>query len=85
MATPVLDDTAFPLAACEPCGRDVLAYVESDRPEVGEIRRCVHCDAIVAEWRAADAHELEDAGYSVLEARGCGNGGGCSSGCGTRR
>jgi len=84
MATPALDDVQFPLAFCRGCDRDVLAYVDLDADQ-REIRRCVECDERLPEWREVGSADLEAAGYSVLEARGCGNGGGCSSGCGMRR
>lgn len=84
MATPVLDDVQLPLAACGPCGRDVVAYFDGDEAGV-EIRRCVHCDTPLLDWQNAGAVELEAAGYALIEARGCGNGGGCSGGCGMRR
>lgn len=84
MATPVLDDVQFPLAHCPSCTRDVVAYVELDDQDL-EVRRCLHCDERVSEWREVSTDQLEGAGYSLIEARGCGNGGGCSSGCGMRR
>lgn len=84
VATPVLEDVQFPLAHCSGCGREVVTYVEIE--DDAEIRRCLHCDQRLADWRDVTAAELEAAGYSLLEARGCGNGGGCSSGgCGVRR
>jgi hypothetical protein len=60
-----------------------VTYVELDDDD--EIRRCLQCDQRLSDWRDATAAELEDAGYSLLEARGCGNGGGCSTGCGMKR
>ena len=82
VATPALEDIQFPLADCSACGREVVTYVELEGET--EIRRCLQCDQRLQSWREATAAELEAAGYSVLEARGCGNGGGCSSGCGMR-
>jgi hypothetical protein len=44
-----------------------------------EILRCLHCDeAIETTLRVIRSDELEAAGYAVLEASTCGNGGGCS-------
>ena len=84
MATPVLEDVQFPLAHCLGCARDVIAYVELG--EGGhEVRRCLQCDQRLTEWHEAGADELEAAGYSLLEARSCGNGGGCGASCGMRR
>lgn len=81
MASPAFDDVLFPLAHCGVCDRDVLGYLDAD--EVGEVRRCLECDGLLPEWREASAEELEAAGYALLEARGCGNGGGCGAGgCG---
>ncbi len=84
MATPRIDDVQFPLAFCTPCGREVVPYLEDAAGEQ-ERRCCVHCDAPIDGWRDGDTADLEAAGYALLEARGCGNGGGCSSGCGMRR
>ncbi len=84
MATPLLDDTQFPLGYCAVCAREVMTYLEADDGEV-ESRRCLHCDELLADWRHATSDEIESAGYSLVEARACGNGGGCSSGCGMRR
>lgn len=84
MATPALDDARFPMARCGSCEREVITYVDLD--ERGEERRrCLHCDDLLTECRDVDADDLEAAGYALIEARGCGNGGGCSSGCGQRR
>jgi len=84
MATPAFDVTDFFLAWCEQCRKDVLPYIALEG-EVEETRRCLHCDAIVdASLRVATAADLEAAGYSVVEARACGNGGGCGAGCGAR-
>ena len=50
-----------------------------------EVRRCLHCDGdVAADWRSVTATELSEHGYEIVHARGCGNGGGCSSGCGMR-
>lgn len=84
MATPALDPVQFPLAHCRECARDVIPYVEIDADGT-EVRRCFHCDQRLAQWREVSAADLEAAGYSLLEARGCGNGGGCGAGgCGMR-
>jgi hypothetical protein len=76
-------ETSFPTARCAACGRTVLTYVDFD--EIGERRRCVHCDAAVAsELHWIGAPELEAAGYQIGEPRRSGGcGGGC--GCATRR
>ena len=84
MATPVFEDVQFPLGHCGTCAREVIAYVDLDEGDA-EIRRCFHCNEALEQWREVSASELESAGYSLLEARGCGNGGGCSAGCGMRR
>ena len=83
MATPALDEVQFPLAHCRSCKVEVIAYVELDSDDT-EVRRCLRCDERLVDWREVSKQELEAAGYSLLEARGCGNGGGCSSGCGMR-
>jgi hypothetical protein len=84
MATPALEGVQLPMGYCITCAREVMVYLdvaEGDR----EQRRCLHCDAGLEEWRDAGPEEVEAAGYTLVEARGCGNGGGCSSGCGMRR
>lgn len=84
MATPALDSVEMPLGNCPVCHRQVLAYLDGDDGD--EIRRCLECDGVLTDWREVAVDELEAAGYAVLEARGCGNGGGCSAGgCGARR
>ena len=73
MATPFLEDAEFLFATCSACDKSVLTHVVDFDDDGNEVRRCVHCD------------ELEERGYRLIDARGCGNGGGCSSGCGTRQ
>jgi hypothetical protein len=84
MATPTLDATEFLLGWCDRCNRDVLPYLELDgHDEISH--HCLHCDTMLdATLRPSTAAEVEAAGYSVVEARLCGNGGGCSAGCGMR-
>jgi hypothetical protein len=85
MATPALDGTEFLFARCPACEKSVLTHV-ADFNDLGEeIRHCVHCDTQVATgWELVGAEELEARGYSLVEARACGNGGGCGAGCGMR-
>ena len=85
MATPSFEgDTEFLLGWCSACGKEVLPYVDIDDGH-RETRRCLHCDTVLDRTlRAATAADVEDAGYAIVNARTCGNGGGCSSGCGTR-
>jgi len=85
MATPSLGDTEFLLASCPDCAKPVLTHVVDFDEHDNEVRRCIHCDGAVADdWRAVGAAELDAYGYGLIEARGCGNGGGCSS-CGLRQ
>ncbi len=84
MATPTIGDSEFVLGWCADCERRVLPYVELGE-DGAEVYRCLHCDsATLEEMSGASAAEIEEAGYGVVEARVCGNGGGCSSGCGSR-
>ncbi len=86
MATPSLaNDSSFELRDCRNCARPVLGYFDLD--ESGdELIRCLHCDLVLTgATHLVDRDDLLDAGYTVVEARTCGNGGGCSSGgCGSR-
>jgi hypothetical protein len=85
MATPRFEETTFPLAYCPACEAETLTHVTlADNDE--ELRSCIHCDTVVTTGLVeVPSEELEDRGYSVIEARTCGNGGGCGSGgCGTR-
>jgi len=86
MATPSLGSTEFVLGYCEACNKDVLTHIDVDACG-DETRRCLHCDAqIIAGLRTVDADELEATGYALVEARGCGGGGGCAvGGCGMRQ
>jgi hypothetical protein len=84
MATPAWGDTEFVLGYCPECAKQVLTHLDLD-PGDEELRRCLHCDAIVTDglsWATGD--DLEASGYALLEARTCGNGGGCAAGCGVR-
>jgi hypothetical protein len=86
MATPSLEDAEFLFATCAACHKSVLTHVVDFDDEGNEVRRCVHCDGEVGrDWQSLRADELEEHGYGLIDARGCGNGGGCSSGCGTRQ
>ena len=85
MAKPSLGEATFPLGYCEVCTRAVLTHLDLG-PADEEIRRCVHCDALVtATLTWVDTSELEATGYAIVDARICGNGGGCSAGCGVRQ
>ncbi len=83
MATPSLGDAEFLFASCELCGKRVLTYIDFG-PDDGELRRCLHCETIITSGlQPATSNDLETNGYAVIEARTCGNGGGCSAGgCG---
>jgi hypothetical protein len=86
MATPEFGNEEFLLGHCPVCAKDVLTHIDIG-PDDEEIRCCVHCDAHVGNgMRAVSADELEAFGYAIVDARVCGNGGGCSAGgCGLRR
>jgi len=84
MRAPEVQSAAFPTARCSACDKFVLTYISVD--EAGaELRRCVHCDAMLAqrlEWIGAD--DLEELGYYFgappeKPNGGCGSGGGCGS------
>lgn len=86
MATPALAETeTFELWHCSDCKRQVLGYFDLDVDD-SDILRCLHCDGrLDGTVKNVDGAELLAAGYSVVEARTCGNGGGCSTGgCGSR-
>ena len=84
MATPAFGDAEFFVGYCPGCEKQVLTCIEFG-PTNEERRLCVHCDSGVEQLRAVSSHDLADTGYEVLEARTCGNGGGCGSGgCGMR-
>jgi len=71
----------FPTARCGVCDRHVLTYLDFDG--VIDLRRCVHCDAVVGpDLRWIDSGELEAEGYQ-FGAPSIAGGGGCGSGCGT--
>jgi hypothetical protein len=87
MASPSFDDAEFLVGPCPDCNRDVLTHVDIG-PSSELVRHCLHCDAVLAEpsLTLVSGADLEAHGYAVLEARVCGNGGGCSpTGCGSRR
>jgi hypothetical protein len=85
MATPSLGDAQFQVACCARCDKEVLTHVVDIDIEGNEVRRCLHCDGeVTGDPRAIPASELEGYGYTLIEARSCGNGGGCSTGCGMR-
>jgi len=84
MATPSFSDSEFVMGFCPSCAKDVLTHVDIG-PTDDEERRCLHCDTLIeTALRGVRADELEASGYALIEARTCGNGGGCSSGCGIR-
>jgi hypothetical protein len=62
--------TTFPVARCAPCGRDVLAHVTSERPDL-ERWSCIHCDAELdpLELRWIAEPELDAVGYAVWAER----------------
>ena len=72
--------SAFPIAQCAVCDRQVLTYLDFDGAL--DFRRCVHCDGpIGGDLRWINASELEAEGYQFgAPAPG---GGGCGSGCGS--
>lgn len=77
----LFDDLEFPLAWCEPCGREVLTATAGD----DRARCCVHCGAeIDGSVRQARGADLADRGYALYEESGCGRPG-CGGGrCGSR-
>jgi NAD-dependent SIR2 family protein deacetylase len=83
MLGPEVQSASFPTAHCSACEKIVLTYIAIDDGG-GEARRCVDCDAVIAErleWVGAD--ELQELGYrfgAPAEKRsgGC-SGGGCGS------
>lgn len=83
MATPSLEEAEFLFGACEVCGKRVLTYTDFGL-DGAELRRCLHCETEVTDsLQATPASELQGSGYVVVEARACGDGGGCSAGtCG---
>lgn len=85
MATPSFEDAEFLVGWCGVCQKDVLTHVELG-PTDEEIRRCLHCDEVIThELKSLGSKELEANGYTIVDARVCGNGGGCSAGgCGLR-
>jgi len=83
MATPTFGDAEFFFGRCQRCGKRVLTYTDVG-PDDRELRRCLHCESIIATGlEAATAAELHANGYGIIDARTCGDGGGCTaSGCG---
>jgi hypothetical protein len=86
VATPQFDDSEFLLGYCVGCSKEVLTHVDFG-PDDLPIRLCLHCDLeIDGGLHAVTGQQLSTSGYAVLEARSCGNGGGCSAGgCGARQ
>jgi len=85
MAQPGFGASEFPVGDCSVCDKEVLTFVDFD--DAGsECRRCLHCETTISgRVRWIDSEMLEADGYAVVEARACGNGGGCSAGgCGMR-
>ena len=85
MATPTLSDAEFLVGYCGGCQKEVLTHTVLG-PDDEEIRLCLSCDQpITAGLRSIGSEELEASGYAIVEARICGNGGGCAvGGCGMR-
>jgi hypothetical protein len=85
MATPALGESEFLIGYCHSCEKQVLTHVQLGADDA-ELRLCFHCDAIIADGLASvPGTELEAHGYALVEARTCGNGGGCAAGgCGMR-
>jgi len=85
MATPAFSDAEFLVGYCSGCQKEVLTHSDLG-PDDEEIRRCLYCDEpILRELRSIGSQELEASGYAIVEARVCGNGGGCAvGGCGSR-
>jgi hypothetical protein len=75
-------ESAFPVARCSPCGREVVVQVTLDVAD-RERRSCIHCDAELdpAEVRWVGEVELGELGYAIqgegCGREGCGNGGRC--------
>jgi hypothetical protein len=86
MATPSFGNAEFLFGSCQVCGKQVLTYADF-APNDDELRRCIHCDTILTSGlQASTSVELQASGYAVMEARTCGDGGGCAaSGCGQRK
>jgi len=83
MATPSIGEAEFFFGTCEACGKRVLTYTDFG-PEGAELRRCLGCEMVVTDsLEATTAVELQANGYAIVEARACGDGGGCGAGtCG---
>lgn len=83
MATPSIGEAEFVFGDCQVCGKRVLTYTDFG-PDDAELRRCLHCETIVSgSLQAATAVELQANGYGIVDARACGDGGGCvAGGCG---
>lgn len=72
------DDVEFPLAWCEPCGREVLLAAVNDGPG----RSCVHCGATPpGQPREVRGADLSEHGYALHEAKGCARSGCGGGGC----
>lgn len=83
---PSFDATDFLVGHCAGCEKDVLTHVDLST-DGDEVRRCLHCDDMIsAPLRSVGSDQLEANGYAVIEAKTCGNGGGCGAGgCGMRQ
>lgn len=82
MAVPTLDSATFLVAYCSQCDDEVLTYLDLDETLVGELQhRCLSCASPAIErFRELESDDLEEIGYEVVDARTCGNGGGCGAG-----
>jgi len=86
MATAAFGNSDFLVGYCLACDKNVLTHLDLT-PDDGEIRRCLHCDEIIpGPFKSVSSDQLEANGYAIVEARTCGNGGGCGvGGCGMRQ
>jgi len=86
MATPSIGDAEFLFGTCQVCGKQVLTYTDFG-PDGAEVRRCLSCETVVIDsLQAVTAIELQASGYGIVDARICGDGGGCAAGgCGLEK
>ena len=75
----------FPVAHCGVCERKVLTHVALD--DLGDARRCVHCNAEIDPREVRWVDELDPLGYVVHEddPGGCGRPGCGRGNCANRR